>query len=116
MSFSKNKYKVVRNVISKELSNFCYSYILNKNRVTQYLFQNNLISQHDTTFGQYNESQIPDTYCCYSDIAMETLLERILPVMLKETNLNLVPTYSYVRLYCPDIKTDHHAKYLVLLI
>ena len=108
MSFSKNKYKVVRNVISKELANFCYSYILNKNRVTQYLFQNNLISQHDTTFVQYNESQIPDTYCCYSDIAMETLLERILPVMLKETNLNLVPTYSYVRLYkYGDILSRH---------
>jgi len=99
MSFEKNNYKVVKNAISKEIASFCYSYILNKHRVTQYLFQNNLISQHDTTFGEYNESMIPNTYCCYSDIAMETLLERVLPLMLKETNLDLVPTYSYVRLY-----------------
>ena len=90
MSFEKNNYKVVKNAISKEIASFCYSYILNKHRVTQYLFQNNLISQHDTTFGEYNESMIPNTYCCYSDIAMETLLERVLPLMLKETNLDFV--------------------------
>ena len=30
---------------------------------------------------------------------METLLVKMLPVMAKETGLNLVPTYSYARIY-----------------
>jgi hypothetical protein len=99
MSFEKNKYKVVKNAISKELASFCYGYILNKSKVVEHLFNNNLISQFDTSYGVFNETQIPNTYCCYGDLVMETLLERVLPVMKKQTNLNLVPTYSYVRLY-----------------
>ena len=34
-----------------------------------------------------------------SDIAMETLLTRCLPIMEKTTKLKLFPTYSYARIY-----------------
>jgi hypothetical protein len=30
---------------------------------------------------------------------METLLTKVMPIMKKETNLNLIPTYSYARVY-----------------
>tara|TARA_R110000824_G_scaffold220884_2_gene407985 strand:+ start:552 stop:1172 length:621 start_codon:yes stop_codon:yes gene_type:complete len=99
MSFEQNKYKVIKTAISKELASFCYGYILNKSKVADYLFSNNLISQFDESYGVYNETQIPNTYCCYGDLVMETLLERVLPVMINATGLKLVPTYSYVRLY-----------------
>ena len=38
-------------------------------------------------------------YCHYSDIAMETLLEKVQPIMEEQSGVKLVPTYSYVRIY-----------------
>ena len=43
--------------------------------------------------------RVPNTYSHYADLVMETLLERVLPKMIKVTNLNLIPTYSYARIY-----------------
>ena len=40
-----------------------------------------------------------NTYSHYADPVMETLLVKVLPVMQQETGLNLIPTYSYARLY-----------------
>ena len=43
--------------------------------------------------------QVLNTYSCYADHAMETLLMKVLPVMQEETELKLIPTYSYARIY-----------------
>ena len=45
------------------------------------------------------DTQIPNTYSHYADPVMETLLVKVLPVMAQETGLQLVPTYSYARIY-----------------
>ena len=50
-------------------------------------------------FGTWNDPQVPNTYSCYADNVMETLLMKVLPVMTSETGLNLIPTYSYARIY-----------------
>jgi hypothetical protein len=42
---------------------------------------------------------VPDTYSHYADIAMETLLVKVHPVMQKLTGLKLTPNYSYARIY-----------------
>ena len=47
----------------------------------------------------WNDEQVPNTYSHYSDIAMETLLQEVKPVMQKHTGLKLSPTYSYARIY-----------------
>jgi len=49
--------------------------------------------------GTWYDKQVPNTYSIYADPAMETLMMKVLPVMQKETNLSLIPTYSYARLY-----------------
>ena len=49
--------------------------------------------------GTWSDAQIPNTYSHYADPVMETLLIKMLPVMKKHTELDLVPTYSYARLY-----------------
>ena len=99
MSFKENKYEVVKNAISKEIASFCYAYFLNKRRVTEYLFNSKFISRFDDSWGYWNDQQIPNTYSHYGDVAMDTLLERVLPKMMKTTKLNLIPTYSYARIY-----------------
>ena len=62
----------------------------------EFMYENNII--HDNgMFGTWKDTQIPNTYSHYADPVMETLLVKMLPVMAKETGLNLVPTYSYAR-------------------
>ena len=48
---------------------------------------------------RWNDDQIPNTYSHYADIAMETLLEKVRPIMEEKSGVKLVPTYSYARIY-----------------
>jgi len=99
MSFKKNKYLVIKNAISSELADFCYQYFLNKRAVARHLFDDRYISQYTDYFGVWNDQMIPETYSHYGDIAMDTLLQTVKPVMEKETKIKLTETYSYARLY-----------------
>jgi hypothetical protein len=99
MSFKKNKYTVIRQVIPEELTNFIYDYFSLKRKVAQALYETRFISPFTDYFGIWNDDQVPNTYSHYSDIAMETLLQNLKPIMEKETKLKLSPTYSYARIY-----------------
>ena len=112
MSFKKNKYTVLKNVISKDVADMTYSYFLNKRKVARFLFDNKFISPFTEYFGVWNDSQVPNTYSHYSDIAMETLLMEVKPVMEKHTGIKLSPTYSYSRIYKQgDILARHSDRY-----
>jgi hypothetical protein len=99
MSFKKNKYSILRKSISKELANFTYAYFLNKRKVARFLFDQKWLSPFTEYFGVWNDQQIPNTYSHYGDLVMETLLQRVKPVMEKHTKLKLSETYSYARIY-----------------
>jgi hypothetical protein len=99
MSFKKNKYSIIKKAISEELAKFCYDYFMMKRQVARTMFDTRYISQFTEYFGVWNDEQVPETYSHYSDIAMETLLIKLLPIMEKETGLKLNPTYSYARIY-----------------
>ena len=108
----KNNYKVIRQVISKELVDFIYSYFLMKRKVARKLYDDRYISQFNYDFGRWNDEQIPETYSHYADIAMETLLQNLQPKMEEETGLKLTPTYSYARIYKKgDILKRHKDRY-----
>ena len=92
------KYHVIKNAVSFELANFIFNYFLLKRDAVDFMYKNNFI--HDTgMFGTWSDQQVPNTYSHYADMVMETLLVKMLPVMKKETGLDLVPTYSYARAY-----------------
>ena len=94
----KFKYQVIKNAVSFELANFIFNYFLLKRDAVDFMYKNNII--HDNgMFGTWSDKQVPNTYSHYADIVMETLLVKMLPVMKKETGLDLVPTYSYARAY-----------------
>jgi len=99
MSFKDKKYTVVKSAISKELAKFVYDYFCMKRKVTRFLFDEKYLSPFREEFGTWADQQIPNTYSHYGDIAMETLLQNLLPVMEENTNLKLIPTYSYARIY-----------------
>jgi hypothetical protein len=108
MSFKKNKYQVIKSAISTELADFCYQYFLNKRAVARHLFDDKYISQFTEYFGVWNDQQIPETYSHYSDIVMETLLQKVKPVMEKESGLKLTETYSYARIYKKGDELKRH--------
>ena len=98
MIFQYQKYQVVKNAISYELANFIFNYFLLKRDAVKFLYQNNIT--YDTgLLGTWTDRQIPNTYSCYADPVMETLMIKVLPKMQQETGLELIPTYSYARLY-----------------
>ena len=99
MAEMENHYKIIKNAISKELAGFIYDYFLIKRRVARKLLDDGYISPDTPYFGVWSDKQIPNTYSHYADIVMETLLERIKPVMEKNTGLKVLPTYSYARIY-----------------
>jgi len=108
MSFKKNKYQVIKGAISKELADFCYQYFLNKRKVARHLFDEKYISQFTEYFGIWNDSQIPETYSHYADIVMETLLQKVKPIMEKESKVKLIETYSYARIYKKGDELKRH--------
>jgi len=93
-----NKYQVIKGAVSYELANFIYNYFLLKRDAVKYMYEKNIT--YDTgILGTWTDAQIPNTYSHYADPVMETLLMKVLPVMQQETGLQLIPTYSYARVY-----------------
>ena len=99
MNFNKDKYQVVKNIISKETAKFVSGYFLLKREVVKTFLKTTYIPKANEDWGTFNDGQIPDTYSNYADIAMETLLQWVQPAMEKHTKLKLIPTYSYARIY-----------------
>jgi hypothetical protein len=92
------KYQVIKNAISYELANFIYNYFLLKKDAVEFMYKNN-INYESPLLGTWTDQQVPNTYSHYADMVMETLLMKVLPIMKKETGLELIPTYSYARVY-----------------
>ena len=99
MSFKEKKYEVIPNAISYELANFAFNYFLLKRDAVTWMHKNNYVSEFTPGFGTWKDKQIPNTYSCYGDFFMETLMMKALPVMQKYTGLNVIPTYTYTRAY-----------------
>ena len=96
--FRNLKYQIIKKAISYELANFIFNYFMLKRDAVSFMYKNNIHSQSGL-LGTWTDEQVPNTYSNYADFAMETLMMKVLPVMQKETELQLIPTYSYARIY-----------------
>jgi hypothetical protein len=93
-----NKYQVIKGAVSYELANFIYNYFLLKRDAVKYMYDTNMIYDSGL-LGTWGDTQIPNTYSIYGDPVFDTLLMKVLPIMKRETGLDVVPTYSYARVY-----------------
>lgn len=98
MSFNTDKYQVIKNAISKELTEFIFNYFIIKRDAVKFMYENNIVRETEI-LGTWKNKQVPDVYANYADFAMETLLIKIIPIIKKEINIDLIPTYSYARIY-----------------
>ena len=110
MSFNKNKYTIIRKAISKDLATFVANYFNMKKQVYDTCMKDRYISPYETLLGYYEKEneQIPNTYSCYSDLAMETLMLKCQPIMEKTTGLKLYPAYTYARIYKKGDELKRH--------
>ena len=97
--FKKNKYQICRKMISEEMSEFLFNYLIIKKQTFHSLQRNGVINNTQKLFGSEGDAQIPNSYSVYGDIAMDTLLAFIMTDLEKKTKLKLAPTYTYTRLY-----------------
>jgi len=72
MSFKKNKYTVLRKVISKDLANFVANYFSMKKQVRETCLSTKFISPYETLLGDKGDPQAPNSYSHYADIVMES--------------------------------------------
>ena len=110
MSFKKNKYTIIRQAISKDLAAFVANYFCIQKQVLDTCRKTRYFSPFEDILGHYEDEkeQIPNTYSCYSDIAMETLLLKCQPGMEKATGLKLYPAYTYARIYKKGDELKRH--------
>ena len=97
--FKTKKYQVIRGVLSKELSNFIFNYMMLQRDAVDFMMKHNKLNPHNPFIGNRTDAQIPGAYSKYADWVMETLLMYMIPIMKTKTGMDLVPTYSYTRLY-----------------
>ena len=96
--FKDKKYQIIKQAIPYDLANFIFNYFLLKRDAVDFMYKNNIIYDNGM-FGTWSDQQVPNTYSHYADMVMETLMMKVLPKMKEETGLQLIPTYSYARLY-----------------
>jgi hypothetical protein len=110
MSFKKNKYVIIKKAISRDLASFVANYFCMQKQVYDTCSQAKYISPFEVLLGYYEDKddQIPNTYCQYANIAMETLMLKCQPEMEKVTGLKLDPNYSYARIYKKGDELKRH--------
>ena len=101
------KYKIIKKAVSYELANFCYNYFLLKRDAVSFMYDNNITAE-SPILGRWDDPQVPGAYSLYGDFVMETLLMKVLPVMKEKTGMDLIPTYSYARVYQTGSELKRH--------
>lgn len=96
MKFNKNKYLTIKNIIDNKLCSFLFKYFKLKKQVFYTLKRKNY---NVDILGNDGDNMLSNTFGTYSDIAFETLLEEIKPILEKNTKLKLSPNYTYARIY-----------------
>ena len=99
MSFKTKKYQVIRQALSKELANFIFNYMMLQRDAVDFMVKEKKVNPYNPFIGTREDKQIPGAYSKYADWVMETLLQYMRPIMKAKTGMDLVPTYSYTRLY-----------------
>ena len=102
MTFKKNKFVIIKKVLNKDICEVAFNYLILKRKVAEYFFKTKFISPYESIHGYWNDKQVPNTYAIYGDILMEVLLTKTKSDIEKITNLKLIETYAYARLYKKD--------------
>ena len=99
MSFKTKKYQIIRGALSKERANFFFNYMMLQRDSVDFMVKHQKVNPYNPFIGTREDKQVPGAYSKYADWIMETLLMYMIPIMKANTGLDLIPTYTYTRLY-----------------
>ena len=108
MTFKEQGFEVIKNVISKEIADLCYEYLLQNSKVLDHLLETKYISPLNGLFGLQQDCQVPGAYATYGNVLMEILLLKLKPKVEKVLDTKLVENYAYARVYNEGNTLDRH--------
>ena len=110
MSFKKDKYVVIKNILSKDVVQIAYNYITQKKKVYDLLVDKNIISPvTNYNYWGNNDFQVEDThYASYGDVLMDMILQDLKPKIEKKIEIELVENYTYTRIYKTGNELTRH--------
>lgn len=90
---------LIKKAVSKELTDFLTNYFKVREQVCITLKREGFIPFNSFEWGTHEDKQVDSAYSIYGDFAGDVLLEKLIPKMKEVTKSDLVPTYSYCRVY-----------------
>jgi hypothetical protein len=106
--FQNNKFVVVKDFINKEVASLLYYYCKTKSASIDFKKASSISSYDSNWDGRFNDSQAPGAYSYYGDPVMDSVMMLSLNAMMDTIGLDLIPNYSYWRLYQKDNVLDRH--------
>ena len=97
--FNKNGFVVIKEFINPNIVNIFYQYTILKVQSVDYKKLHYPDQYNKDWDGKFGDAQIPNSYNCYADTLMESILISSLNQIEQYTGLELAPTYSYWRFY-----------------
>jgi hypothetical protein len=106
--FNKNKFVVIKQFLPADMALLSYEYCKIRVKRTDWILQNAKEDYRLDQDGAFGDGQIPNSFNCYSDPYMETLLLLTTDRLKEFTGLDLVPQYSYWRFYQTGDVLERH--------
>ena len=106
--FKENDYVVIRNQLTKEQCDLLYSYCKIKVCSADFKYTYDSESYNRDWDGVWDDTQALNTYSCYGDPIMESIMYMNTNSIQSYTGLNLFPNYSYWRFYERGNKLEKH--------
>tara|TARA_B100001094_G_scaffold75350_1_gene71765 strand:+ start:1146 stop:1766 length:621 start_codon:yes stop_codon:yes gene_type:complete len=106
--FKKEKYVVSENFIDKDTAFLLYHYVKNQALAVDYKYVHQNKYYHKEIDGKFDDPQAPGDFSKYGDPFFDTLLNLTCEKMSNISGIDLVPTYSYHRLYTTNTELKRH--------
>jgi len=105
--FEENGYVILKDFITKDMADFMYDYVkLSAKRLLHLV--NNEISHDGEVYGTFTDMQAPGDYSKYGDMLFDTLLAKGINSVQYATCIDVIPTYTYHRLYTTNTELKRH--------
>ena len=105
--FKEHGWVKIENYIDKNMANLLYHHVqLETKRLAWFEEQN--LEVDDSIHGTFTDSQAPGDFSKYGDPIFDSLLSIGTEKMCELTNTDLIPTYSYHRLYTKGTELKRH--------
>ena len=106
--FKENGWVKIEKFIDKNMANYFYHYITLEAQRALFIEEVEGKEYNKEIYGTFSDSQAPGDFSKYGDLAFDSLLSLGLDQVEMFTNKELVPTYSYHRLYTKGTELKKH--------